>query len=370
MKAEIISNAVVYKSPLEYCSFPLLTKCDNMFRIGFFSAPIPDHMGLFRWREVESYNGDSWKMRYLNNYEPAVSPRHISDRTILKQSFSIGSISTGSWGFYLTDENLRIITYDENKTPLDEMARDLKRGKILIQHSTALYHQTNDDKISLFTPQNAKLVLTFPRTLIHENIVLIPVYMLLKNPDGLSRALVWRSTNYGRSFNLYNIFPCDANANECAFIQTDQSDQFMVMARSDRTPYMLQGHSDDCGITWSAPMITGLKGGPPHLLKLSDGRILCTYGYRFDDRRLLGMGIRAAISENGVEWSQPFTLRNDGGYLSSLHSRRWFRKMPPPGNDVGYPVSVQMDDGNIMTAYYITLSDGITHIAVTKWKVN
>jgi hypothetical protein len=35
--------------------------------------------------------------------------------------------------------------------------------------------------------------------------------------------------------------------------------------------------------------------------------------------------------------------------------------------DVGYPVSVQLPDDRVLTAYYITEKDGITHTAVTRW---
>lgn len=56
-------------------------------------------------------------------------------------------------------------------------------------------------------------------------------------------------------------------------------------------------------------------------------------------------------------------LRDDGGYSSSMkdHYASW-------GSDVGYPVSIQLDDESILTAYYITQSDRITHTAVTRWE--
>ena len=56
-------------------------------------------------------------------------------------------------------------------------------------------------------------------------------------------------------------------------------------------------------------------------------------------------------------------LRDDGGYASNLREdrTRW-------QSDVGYPVSVQLSDESILTAYYITESDGITHVAVTRWQ--
>ena len=31
------------------------------------------------------------------------------------------------------------------------------------------------------------------------------------------------------------------------------------------------------------------------------------------------------------------------------------------------PISTELDDGRILTAYYITPADGTTHVAVTHW---
>ena len=52
-------------------------------------------------------------------------------------------------------------------------------------------------------------------------------------------------------------------------------------------------------------------------------------------------------------------------------SNEWPREdgqLPGTGAaDVGYPLSVELEDGRIMTAYYITPADGTTHVAVTHW---
>ena len=118
--------------------------------------------------------------------------------------------------------------------------------------------------------------------------------------------------------------------------------------------------SEDGGVTWTDPLSTGVHGWPAHLLKLHDGRILCAYG-----RRMEPGGVRAALSEDGGQtWDldNEVVLRDDAGYASSLKGGFSWRA------DVGYPVSVQLPDDNILTAYYITESDGITHTAVTRWK--
>ncbi len=89
------------------------------------------------------------------------------------------------------------------------------------------------------------------------------------------------------------------------------------------------------------------NGNPPSLVRLSDGRICVTYGYR-----AVPYGIRARISsDNGRTWSAEIHLRDDG--------RTW---------DIGYTRSVQRSDGKIVTIYYYTTKSHIEqHIAATIW---
>jgi len=109
-------------------------------------------------------------------------------------------------------------------------------------------------------------------------------------------------------------------------------------------------HSTDRGETWSKAVETTLHGHPPHLLTLSDGNMLCTYGFRDEP-----IGIRAALSrDNGRTWLEEdiISLRSDG-------SGR-------PG-DNGYPLTVELDDGSLVSVFYIT-RDGITGIEATRWE--
>ena len=91
-------------------------------------------------------------------------------------------------------------------------------------------------------------------------------------------------------------------------------------------------YSDDGGRTWAPPFSTSLWGFPPHLLKLSDGRILCTYGYRRPP-----FGERACLSDDGITWdlTNEVVIRDDA-----------------PNGDLGYPASVELDSSRILTVYY------------------
>ncbi len=94
--------------------------------------------------------------------------------------------------------------------------------------------------------------------------------------------------------------------------------------------------STDGGKSWGflsrpVPFTGGFSGNPPCLVRLRDGRIALTYGYRGTP-----YGIRARLSEDeGRTWSDEITLRDDGA--------AW---------DLGYTRSVQRPDGKIVTVYY------------------
>ena len=91
--------------------------------------------------------------------------------------------------------------------------------------------------------------------------------------------------------------------------------------------------SDDNGESWrfvnQAVIETG--GNPPCLVKLDDGKIVVTYGYRLEP-----YGIRARISaDHGLHWGKEIILRDDGG-----------------GFDLGYTRTVKRADGKLVTVYY------------------
>jgi len=96
----------------------------------------------------------------------------------------------------------------------------------------------------------------------------------------------------------------------------------------------LQTESNDGGRTWRVPRSIGVWGLPSHLLRLRDGRLLMTYGYR-----RAPFGNQARISaDHGQTWSEPITLSDDAISI-----------------DVGYPSTVELGDGSLVTVWYETL---------------
>ena len=107
--------------------------------------------------------------------------------------------------------------------------------------------------------------------------------------------------------------------------------------------------SRDGGKTWTAPERMNIAGSPPHLLRHSSGAIVLTYGYRE-----AGYGQRARISrDEGKTWSEDIIIRDDGETI-----------------DLGYPCSIEMDDGSIYTVYYQALPGrSNTSILWSRWRI-
>lgn len=112
--------------------------------------------------------------------------------------------------------------------------------------------------------------------------------------------------------------------------------------------FMRQSESNDGGKTWTVAHKTPIWGFPPHLIQLKNGWLVVVYG-----RRKEPFGQRASISKDeGKTWDE--IILNDLA----------------PNGDLGYPASVQLDDGSIMTIYYQVDQKGERPcIIATRWRV-
>jgi hypothetical protein len=112
----------------------------------------------------------------------------------------------------------------------------------------------------------------------------------------------------------------------------------------------LQTESTDGGKTWTVPHPIGVWGLPSHLLRLKDGRLLMSYGHRRKP-----FGVQARVSEDeGKSWSEPITLSDDG-----------------IGGDLGYPSTVQLKDGALLTVWYEVMREprGRAVLRQARWKL-
>jgi len=106
--------------------------------------------------------------------------------------------------------------------------------------------------------------------------------------------------------------------------------------------------SYDGGKTWTSPEATGFFGSPPHLLELSSGDVLLSYGRR---KKPYGECVRIS-RDGGKSFGEEMMLCG------------------APTTDLGYPSSVELDDGSIVTVYYQFYGDD-KHCSLlyTKWNI-
>ena len=108
--------------------------------------------------------------------------------------------------------------------------------------------------------------------------------------------------------------------------------------------------SADGGKTWSQPQLLDLHGAPPHLLEHSSGALILAYS-----RRKAPMGEYVRVSyDNGVTWSKDTCI-----------------SPPPPDWDHGYPTSVELSNGDILTTYYQKCDgDDYNSIHSVRWNLD
>ena len=113
-----------------------------------------------------------------------------------------------------------------------------------------------------------------------------------------------------------------------------------------------QSESVDGGRTFTPPrqILDDLGGAPAHLLKMRDGTLISTYGYREAP-----YGIKAMVSRDGGEtWDAGHDL-----YVNGIHA------------DLGYPASVELENGNILTVFYARQEQtGPASIMQTIWHLD
>jgi hypothetical protein len=178
---------------------------------------------------------------------------------------------------------------------------------------------------------------------------------------GVGRIVAAESTDRGRSWRLIGEVPFPEGMNvlrlchEPHAVETDDGRivaqiRYEWSGRPDSPHESIQTESADGGRTWTEPRTVGLDGFPPHLLRLADGTILSVYG-----RRTGELGEYACLSDDqGRTWDVANEIKLAGHWSA----------------DIGYPSSVQLPDGTILTVYYQSEREGEPPCLMgTLWRV-
>lgn len=136
---------------------------------------------------------------------------------------------------------------------------------------------------------------------------------------------------------------------------------YLAAVRVERSDF---GHWTICvtrsadGVTWEYPEVMAssyvdvVSGSPPHLLQLSSGVVLVSYSCRNGK----SCGSRGRLSfDGGKTWGEEFII-----CISAQ----------PKNGDLGYPSTVELSDGTLLTTYYQAYGkDPHPSLLYTKWRL-
>jgi len=168
------------------------------------------------------------------------------------------------------------------------------------------------------------------------------IYTVIKGrPD---RVYIYRSRDDGKTWG--DPVPMEEKVlrNETALLHLGDG-KWLAAARGNGLALYA---SEDDGKTWTCRGdVTGLAQHPGHLLRLKDGRLLLTYGNRTEGDKCVEVRVSG---DEGKTWSGPMRVVDFEG-------------------DGGYPASVQRADGQVVTAYYASQTEGHSryHMGVVIW---
>lgn len=175
--------------------------------------------------------------------------------------------------------------------------------------------------------------------------------LLLCDVPEYRKVFALRSTDGGASWQgPVPVASGDSHAFEEPAVVTCGPNRLLAVLRDNESRLLHQVCSADGGLSWSAPRNLGISGYPAHLLRLPDGRLLLTFGFRQPD-----FGIRAVISPgDGEIWDTAGTIV----IRSGMRNR-----------NLGYPSTIACGD-DLVTFYYGEDDTGCTCIWSTAWRLD
>ncbi|MFC1453202.1 sialidase family protein [Verrucomicrobiota bacterium] len=373
VKPVILESRVVCKQPGRYIGWPTIAKAAGGELLVVFSGDRDEHVCPFgkTFLTRSSDNGATWSEPVVVNNTP-LDDRDAgicacSDGTLVVSWFTAHCDPDVRWPGHRNEVMERWARHAAAVSPEDVVRwatdrpfhNEVPRGHWIRRSSDG--GKTWEDPVRV------------PPTAPHGPIELSDGRLLYVGNEGYDRAgrstslLAAESSDVGRTWEVIArvpMFPrCPVNETggtaylgEPHVVEAEPG-RLVAMVRYEEQPYvesrtrgvLWRFESDDGGNSWTEPRPTDILGKPPHLTRLEDGRLLVTYGYRHEP-----FGERATFSNDGGrtwDYANEVVLRDDA-----------------PNADLGYPASVECDDGTILTVYYQIDKPGEkTCLMSTRW---
>jgi sialidase-1 len=334
-RADVIRHVSIYQAPSEYCAWPSIARTSGGDLVVLFTRT-EEHLGP---------NGAILLSRSSDNGKTWLPPSVVLDSPIDDRESGITTLRDGRiighfWSTFHTKE------FYEHLAPLSYGSDVLERW---IAHVGRSEYRDAKKYVGPSTMVSRDGGHTWSKVnrghdSVHGGVELANGSVLLasyrESPDSIwvyvadTESGPWR-----RLASIVSPQPDSLSFGEPHILQL-KSGRVIMMIRATARPYndqdsrcvLWESYSDDYGRTWAATFATSLWGFPPHVALLTDGRVLCTYGYRRPP-----FGQRACLSDDGVHWSpdKEIVLRDDA-----------------PNGDLGYPASIELEPGVILTVYY------------------
>ncbi|MDA1274085.1 MAG: sialidase family protein [Verrucomicrobia bacterium] len=180
------------------------------------------------------------------------------------------------------------------------------------------------------------------------------LFLTASKPNGREgRPFCARTIDGGRTWNFVSwiIEDPDGYAIMPSTVRLSESELLTSIRRRNASRAWIENYrSLDNGDHWQLDTVPAPdlgEGNPSSMIRLKDGRVCLTYGFRAQP-----YAVRARLSNDGGRtWGSEIDLRTNGG-----------------GRDVGYPRTVQRPDGKIVTIYYFhDQPSSDRYIAATIW---
>lgn len=357
--AEIISSRIICKQPGRYIGWPCVTRTPDNELLVVFSGDREAHTCPYGKTQMirSGDNGKTWSAPETINDTP-LDDRDagiiaLRDGTLLMRWFTVyysrdhDRHRHNSWRKFVG----RISTAD-----VEEWTGDTLYDRQGGQRGHWLRRSTDNGR-TWERPFRVAGTSPKPPIELQDGRLLMMGNNGYERENRTSAVVVEESHDQWRNWKVIaelSMFPEEGGyLGEPHIVETDHG-HIVAMIRHENRPHnshLYQAVSDDGGRNWSEWQPTPIIGKPPHLLRLRDGRILVTYGYRHEP-----YGQRACISvDAGKSWDydNEIILRDDA-----------------PSGDLGYPASVELDDGTILTVYYQQAQTGEkTCLMTTRWRL-